>query len=181
MSPKKKTEKHKQTKSTENESVEKEKDKENNHEVVAALGSDPESTLDTTTGASQASFAVARGGAPATPPDPGGPPRREDLAVEPEELGRRILESATQDPHPETDAQKETPSEALRDERRRPRRGEMRMREEILENPDSEDRLIQELPNRSEVDDRVSQKSKKVKNKGELPAVPEKRGKTGGK
>lgn len=82
-------------------------------------GSEKEPYFDEVTGASQASFKAAKGARPGTPPDPGGPPRYDDLTLEPEELGVRFLEEATQKPQPELEEREENPEERLNEEERR--------------------------------------------------------------
>ena len=82
-------------------------------------GSEKEEYFDEVTGASQASFEAAKGARPGTPPEPGGPPRYKDLTVEPEELGVRFLEEATQKPQPELEEREENPEERLNEEERR--------------------------------------------------------------
>jgi hypothetical protein len=153
-------------------------DEEDAREVVDALTSEREAIgRDETTGASDASFEQAHGGGVVgTPAKPGGPPRRRDLSVDPDELGRRVLEDATGDLRPEGEEREETPDEALHEDEMKPKPGEARMREEVFESPVTEDRLTQEMPNRSEVDDRISQKARREQAEGEPPTVPEERG-----
>ncbi len=94
-------------------------------------GSEREPFFDETTGASQGSFEAAKGARPATPPDPGGPPKYRDLTVKPEDLGLRFLQEVTQNPQPELEERNEDPEDELSEEERR--REELLPKEELPE------------------------------------------------
>ncbi len=84
----------------------------------------------------------------------GGPPRRKDLVVLPDRLGRRYLEDATQQPE-EIEELDETEREGTGD-LPLATLGERYMRGQSPEASDAADRLVTRMPDRSEHEARIS-------------------------
>ncbi|HLV19428.1 MAG TPA: hypothetical protein VKZ49_01050 [Polyangiaceae bacterium] len=98
-------------------------------------------------------------------PAPGGPWVREDLTMAPEDLGRRGLEEATQDPHPAEDEEEVLPPA----ESPEAGPGERAMRDFVPDTETADDQLITRMPNRSEHEEKVSRQARQEQGKLRRP------------